>query len=145
MLTELSCIAKLYIPSHRDRDLHMKNLNRFQFIGNLTKDTELRYTAKNTPIAIFDIAVNGGYKEQESGEVKEYTDFFRIKVWGKAAENAAKFLGKGSQVFVEGSMRNTQYESNGQKVYGIDYITENIQYLNTKSPASSPAAAGNEN
>ncbi|ESD78725.1 single-strand binding family protein, partial [Escherichia coli 908525] len=79
------------------------------------------------------------------GEVKEYTDFFRIKVWGKAAENAAKFLGKGSQVFVEGSMRNTQYESNGQKVYGIDYIAENIQYLNTKSPASSPAAAGNEN
>ncbi|HCS9416000.1 TPA: single-stranded DNA-binding protein [Salmonella enterica subsp. enterica serovar Enteritidis] len=93
----------------------MKNLNRFQFIGNLTKDTELRYTAKST------------------------------KVWGKAAENAAKFLGKGSQVFVEGSMRNTQYESNGQKVYGIDYIAENIQYLNTKSPASSPAAAGNEN
>ncbi|EIU2109204.1 single-stranded DNA-binding protein [Escherichia coli] len=123
----------------------MKNLNRFQFIGNLTKDTELRYTAKSTPIAIFDIAVNGSYKEQESGEVKEYTDFFRIKVWGKAAENVAKFLGKGSQVFVEGSMRNTQYESNGQKVYGIDYIAENIQYLNTKSPASSPAAAGNEN
>ncbi|EPJ6947333.1 single-stranded DNA-binding protein [Escherichia coli] len=91
----------------------MKNLNRFQFIGNLTKDTELRYTAKSTPIAIFDIAVNGSYKDQETGEIKEYTDFFRIKVWGKAAENAAKFLGKGSQVFVEGSMRNTQYESNG--------------------------------
>ncbi|MFP1883488.1 single-stranded DNA-binding protein [Lonsdalea quercina] len=123
----------------------MKNLNRFQFIGNLTKDTELRHTAKNTPIAIFDIAVNGGYKEQESGEIKEYTDFFRIKVWGKAAENAAKFLGKGSQVFVEGSMRNTQYESNGQKVYGTDYITENIQYLNTKPPTNSPEAAGNEN
>ncbi|CAM8098237.1 Single-stranded DNA-binding protein [Escherichia coli] len=48
----------------------MKNLKRFQFIGNLTKDTELRYTAKSTPIAIFDIAVNGNYKEQESGEVK---------------------------------------------------------------------------
>ncbi|EHX5700381.1 single-stranded DNA-binding protein [Escherichia coli] len=120
----------------------MKNLNRFQFIGNLTKDTELRYTAKSTPIAIFDIAVNGSYKDQETGEIKEYTDFFRIKVWGKAAENAARFLGKGSQVFVEGSMRNTQYESNGQKVYGIDYIAENIQYLNIKSPASSSAVAG---
>ncbi|EMS3432039.1 single-stranded DNA-binding protein [Escherichia coli] len=120
----------------------MKNLNRFQFIGNLTKDTELRHTAKSTPIAIFDIAVNGSYKDQETGEIKEYTDFFRIKVWGKAAENAAKFLGKGSQVFVEGSMRNTQYESNGQKVYGIDYIAENIQYLNIKSPASSSAVAG---
>ena len=120
----------------------MKNLNRFQFIGNLTKDTELRYTAKSTQIAIFDIAVNGSYKDQETGEIKEYTDFFRIKVWGKAAENAAKFLGKGSQVFVEGSMRNTQYESNGQKVYGIDYIAENIQYLNIKSPASSSAVAG---
>ncbi|MCE3968814.1 hypothetical protein LXN99_21780, partial [Escherichia coli] len=43
---------------------------------------------------------------------------------------------------VEGSMRNTQYESNGQKVYGIDYIAENIQYLNIKSPASSSAVAG---
>ncbi|MDZ0985339.1 single-stranded DNA-binding protein [Klebsiella quasipneumoniae] len=87
----------------------MKNLNRFQFIGNLTKDTELRYTAKSTPIAIFDIAVNGSYKEQESGEVKEYTDFFRIKVWGKAAENAAKFLGKGSQVFVGGRLEFGNY------------------------------------
>ncbi len=64
---------------------------------------------------------------------------------GSGCRNAAKFPGKGSQVFVEGSMRNTQYESNGPKVYGIDYIAENIQYLNTKSSASSPAAAGNEN
>ncbi|EFD6870887.1 single-stranded DNA-binding protein [Escherichia coli] len=123
----------------------MKNLNRFQFIGYLVKDTELRYTAKSKPFAVFDIAVNGSYKEQESGEVKEYTDFFRIKIWGKAAENAAKFLGKGSQVFVEGSMRNTQYESDGKKVYGIDYIAENIQFLNTKSPASSSTSTGNEN
>lgn len=85
----------------------MKNLNRFQFIGNLTKDTELRYTAKSTPIAIFDIAVNGSYKEQESGEVKEYTDFFRIRPlsrygvrlqktlqssWGKAHRSLLKVL-----------------------------------------------------
>ena len=114
----------------------MKNLNRFQFIGNLTKDTDLRYTAKSIPAAIFDIAVNGSYKDQESGELREYTDFFRIKVWGKAAENAAKFLGKGSHVFVEGSMRNTQYESNGKKIYGIDYIAENIQYLDMKPQAN---------
>lgn len=123
----------------------MKNLNLFHFIGNMTKDTELRYTAKSTPVAIFDIAVNDNYREHESGEVKEYTDFFRIKVWGKTAENAAKFLGKGSQVYVEGAMRNTQYESNGHKVYSTDYVAENIQYLNTKYPANNPSAAGNEN
>jgi len=124
----------------------MKNLNRFQFIGNLTKDTELRYTAKSPPIAIFDIAVNGSYKDGETGGSKDYTDFFRIKVWGKAAENAAKYLGKGSQVFVEGSMRNTEYESNGHKNYGNDYVADTIQYLNTKSPANNPAPApsGNE-
>lgn len=56
----------------------MKNLNLFQFIGNLTKDTGLRYTEKSTPIRIFDIAVNGSYKDGETGGSTDYTDFFRI-------------------------------------------------------------------
>ncbi|EBM5962889.1 TPA: single-stranded DNA-binding protein [Salmonella enterica subsp. enterica serovar 16:l,v:-] len=117
----------------------MKSLNRFQFIGNLTKDTELRNKPEQTSLAVFDIAVNGSYKEQ-SGEVKEYTDYFQIKVWGKAAENAYKYLGKGSQVFVEGTIRTTQYTVGEQKRYGTDYIADNIQYLNTKEPV-----AGNQN
>lgn len=112
----------------------MRNLNRFQFIGNLTKDAEIRYTVKNKAYSIFDIAVNRGYKDQETGSIEEYTDFFRIKVWGKTAENAAKYLGKGSQIYVEGELRNTKYETNGQIVYGNDFVAENIEYLNTKAP-----------
>ncbi|EMR9609659.1 single-stranded DNA-binding protein [Salmonella enterica] len=119
----------------------MKSLNRFQFIGNLTKDTELRSKPEQTPLATFDIAVNGSYKDQQSNEVKEYTDYFHIKVWGKAAENAVKYLGKGSQVFVEGVIRNTQYTVEDQKRYGTDYIADTIQFLKTKDPAVS----GNEN
>ncbi|EAT2030353.1 MULTISPECIES: single-stranded DNA-binding protein [Enterobacteriaceae] len=119
----------------------MKSLNRFQFIGNLTKDTELKSKPEQTPLAVFDIAVNGSYTDQRSNEVKEYTDYFQIKVWGKAAESAIKHLGKGSQVFVEGIIRNTQYTVGDQKRYGTDYIAEKIQYLNTKEPS----ASGNEN
>lgn len=119
----------------------MKSLNRFQFIGNLTKDTELKSKPGQTSLAVFDIAVNGSFTDQHTNEVKEYTDYFQIKVWGKTAENAVKYLGKGSQVFVEGTIRNTQYTVGDQKRYGTDYTAEKIQFLNTKEPT----ASGNEN
>ncbi|MEX3557802.1 MAG: single-stranded DNA-binding protein [Burkholderia sp.] len=61
---------------------------------------------------------------------------FRIKTWDKTAENAGKYLGKGSQVYVEGRIENTKFEKNGETIYGMDFITEQVQYLRTKPPAS---------
>src|SRR5690606_18992598 len=102
--------------------------NQFQFIGNLTRDTDVRH-GENSVRAVFDLAVNRAWRDRASGETQELTDFFRIKSFGGLAENAGKYLGKGSKVFVQGRIEPTKYEKDGKTEYGIDFIAEKIEYL----------------
>ncbi|WP_246737183.1 single-stranded DNA-binding protein [Methylobacterium sp. DB0501] len=69
-----------------------------------------------------------------AGAKQEQTDFFRIKSFGGLAENAGKYLGKGSKVFVQGRIEPTKYEKDGKTEYGFDFIAEEIEYLDTKAP-----------
>jgi len=107
--------------------------NQFQFIGNLTRDANVHqgeYTR-----AVLDLAVNRIWRDK-SGEKKEETDFFRIKAFGALADNAGKYLGKGSKVFVQGRIKPTKYEKeDGTVEYGHDFIADMIQYLDTKGLA----------
>ncbi|ALR06323.1 single-stranded DNA-binding protein (plasmid) [Xylella fastidiosa] len=112
------------------------SLNKFQFIGNLTRDTQLRYMGNdNRAVATFDIAVNAEWRDRSTGEKHEKTNYFRIKLWGTQAENAGKYLGKGSQVFVDGYIENSKYEKNGETQYSQDFMADYVQYLNTKAPS----------
>lgn len=106
--------------------------NLFQFIGNLTRDTGFRQS-ETSKRAVFDLAVNRAWRDG-SGEKKETTDFFRIKSFGSLAENAGKYLGKGSKVFVQGRIEPTKYEKGDKTEYGFDFIAEQIEYLDTKTP-----------
>ena len=109
--------------------------NLFQFIGNLTRDTDVRHS-ENSARAVFDLAVNRVWRNA-AGAKQEQTDFFRIKSFGGLAENAGKYLGKGSKVFVQGRIEPTKYEKEGQKAeYGFDFIADVIEYLDTKEPGS---------
>ncbi len=110
------------------------SVNEFRFIGNLTRDTELRYTGNGTAVATFDLAVDKQWQNSD-GEKQEKTNYFRIKAWGKQAENAGKYLGKGSQIHVAGSIENTKFERGGETIYGQDFVASQIDYLNTKAPA----------
>ena len=107
--------------------------NQFQFIGNLTRDTDVRHSENSSSRAIFDLAVNRVWRNS-SGEKQEQTDFFRIKAFSALAENAGKYLGKGSKVFVQGRVEPTKFEKEGKTEYGIDFIAEQIEYLDTKAP-----------
>lgn len=69
------------------------SLNKFQFIGNLTRDSEVRYTPNSDARAVFDLGVNQTWRDS-AGQKQEKSNFFRIKCWGKTAENAGKYLGK---------------------------------------------------
>ena len=106
--------------------------NLFQFIGNLTRDTDVRHS-ENCARAVFDLAVNRVWRNA-AGAKQEQTDFFRIKSFGGLAENAGKYLGKGSKVFVQGRIEPTKYEKDGKTEYGFDFIAEEIEYLDTKAP-----------
>lgn len=109
--------------------------NKFQFIGNLTRDTSIARGDSGNARAILDLAVNRTWKNS-TGDKQETTDFFRIKSFGVNAENAEKYLGKGSKIFVEGRLEATRYEKDGKTEHGIDFIAEKIEYLDTKAPAS---------
>ena len=88
---------------------------------------------EETARAVFDLAVNRVWRNA-AGAKQEQTDFFRIKSFGGLAENAGKYLGKGSKVFVQGRIEPTKYEKDGKTEYGFDFIAEEIEYLDTKAP-----------
>ncbi len=119
------------------------SLNKFQFIGNFTHDTEVRYTLGGDARGLFDLGVNQTWRDAD-GKKQEKSNFFRIKLWGKTAENAGKYLGKASKVFVEGRIENTEHKKNGQTVYGTDFVAEYIEYLKTKTLSARGGIPGND-
>ena len=101
-------------------------MNKVHLIGNLTKDPELRYTKNNTPVASYTIAVNTGY-----GELQE-TNYINITTWGKAGEFISKYFKKGQSIAITGRLKNKNYESNGVKHYGMEVVTEDIEFVGSK-------------
>ena len=105
-------------------------MNKVCLIGNLTKDPELRYTKQNTPVASYTIAVNTGY-----GELQE-TNYINITTWGKAGEFVKKYFKKGQSIAITGRLKNKNYESNGVKHYGMEVVTEDVEFVGAKKEES---------
>lgn len=105
-------------------------MNKVHLIGNLTKDVELRYTKHNTPVASYTIAVNTGY-----GELQE-TNYINITTWGKSGEFVSKYFKKGQSIALTGRLKNKNYESNGVKHYGMEVVTEDIEFVGGKKEES---------
>lgn len=102
-------------------------MNSVILIGRLTKDPDLRYISESgKPVANFTIAVNREFQ-------KDKTDFFRIVVFGKPAENCANYLSKGRLVGVSGRLQNNNYETqSGEKRYTTEIIADRVEFLESK-------------
>lgn len=101
-------------------------------IGRLTKDTELRYTTTGTAVAQNTIAVNRPKRDE-----KEETDFIKIVVWGKQAENLHKYCSKGNLVALKGRIQTRTYtDQNDQKKYAFEVVTDSVQFLESKKEKS---------
>ncbi len=111
-------------------------MNKFQFMGRLTRDPEARFTQNtNTPVTTFSIAVNRRFAEA-NGERK--ADFFNLTAFGKLAEFCSKYYRKGQQVLVEGRIQNRTWEDqSGQKRYATDYIIENAYFADSRREGTS--------
>lgn len=110
-------------------------MNKVILIGRLTKDPDLRYTQNGRATATFTLAVDkqlGREKKQEmEAQGKATADFPRITAWGKMAENLSKYLKKGKQCAVEGSIQTGMYkDKDGKTVFTTDVLANNIEYLN---------------
>ena len=106
----------------------MSSLNRVMIMGRLGQDPELRYTQNQTPIVTLNVATTEfGSRD---GQRQETTEWHRVVVWSKQAENCAKYLAKGRVVFVEGRLQTRSWEDKaGQKRYTTEIIANNVQFV----------------
>lgn len=104
--------------------------NRVIFIGNLTKDPELRYAPQGTPIGSFRIAVTTRYKQ--SDEAKEETLFIDVVAFGRQAESCSQYLTKGRPVLVEGRLQERKWEYEGQKRSRMEVVAQNVRFLGSR-------------
>jgi single-strand DNA-binding protein len=96
----------------------MASVNKAIIVGNLGKDPEVRYTASGEAICNITVATSDTWKDKATGEKKEATEWHRISFFGKLAEIAGQYLKKGSQVYVEGSIRTRKWtDKEGQERY----------------------------
>ncbi len=106
----------------------MASYNRVVLMGNLTRDIEIRYTPGGMAVTDINIAVNDRRKNQ-AGEWVEEVNFIDVTLWGRTAEVAGEYLGKGSPIFVEGRLKLDSWESDGKKNYRLKVIGERMQML----------------
>lgn len=100
-------------------------MQRFIGIGNITRNLELKYTTTNKAIIETNIAIKRGFTDE--------TDFINIQVWGKQAENLAKYCGKGSKIAIDGELRIDSFDGrDGKKVYKTYILVGSVEFLDTK-------------
>lgn len=108
-------------------------LNKVMIIGRLGRDPELRYTQSGAPIATLNIATDESYVDRDGNKV-ERTEWHRVSVFQKQAEQCANYLAKGSLVYVEGSLQTRKWQDQqGQDRYSTDIKAQRVQFLNRKS------------
>jgi len=110
--------------------------NRIILIGNLTKDPELRYTPQGTPVTNLRIAVNSRFGQGENA--REETLFIGVVVIGKMAESCNQYLSKGRPVLVEGRLKESKWESEGQQRSRFEVVAQTVRFL------SKPGKKGEE-
>jgi single-strand DNA-binding protein len=121
----------------------MANLNKVMLIGNLTRDPEVRYTPKGTAVADLGLAINR-YYQGDNGERQEETTFVDVTLWGKQAELAQQYLGKGRPVYIEGRLQMDTWEDkqSGQKRSKIKIVCENMQFLGSRDGGGAGGGGG---
>lgn len=117
----------------------MGSLNKVMIIGFLGNDPEVRYMPSGEAVANFSVATTSRWKDKQSGEQKEHTEWHRCVAFSKDADTIAKYLKKGSQVYVEGELRTNKYDDKeGITRYSTEIRVRRFSFLDRKGD-SAPA------
>jgi single-strand DNA-binding protein len=109
----------------------MAGLNRVHLIGNLGKDPETRTIPTGNKVCSFSIAINRRWKTGD-GDYKDATDWFNIEVWGRLGETCQQYLHKGSRVYLEGRLKTSKYEHDGETRYITKIIATQMIMLDRR-------------
>ncbi len=112
-----------------------RGINKVILVGNLGADPETRYTPSGKAITTIRMATSESWKDKQSGEQQERTEWHRVKFFGRLAEIAGEYLRKGGQVYIEGKLRTDEYEKDGIKRWSTDIIADEMQMLGSRADA----------
>jgi single-strand DNA-binding protein len=122
----------------------MRGVNRVTILGNTGKDVGVRYTPAGTAVATVSVATTESWKDKQTGEQKEQTEWHNIVMYGRLAEIAGEYLRKGSQVYFEGALRTRKWEDrDGRTRYTTEIVASEMQLLGGR-PDSGASMANNE-
>lgn len=119
-----------------------RGVNKFIGIGYLGKDPETRKLPAGTAVTNFSIAINENWKDKQTGEEKERTEWINCEAWGKLGEICAEYLKKGSQVYVDGKLQTDKWtDKEGVDRWTTKIRMDNVQFLSTKDGNARPQPA----
>ncbi len=121
----------------------MASVNKVIIVGNLGADPETRYLPSGDAVTNIRVATTDRYKDKATGEMREATEWHNITFFAKLAEIAGQYLRKGSQVYVEGSLRTRKYtDKNGVEKYATDIRADSMQMLGSRQGMGGPGDDG---
>ncbi|QEZ45532.1 single-stranded DNA-binding protein [Cupriavidus oxalaticus] len=111
----------------------MASVNKVILVGNLGADPETRYMPSGDAVTNLRLATTDRYKDKQSGEMKEATEWHRVSMFGKLAEIAGQYLRKGSSVYIEGRIRTRKWQDqSGQDKYSTEIVADQMQMLGSR-------------
>ena len=119
-----------------------RGINKVILVGNLGADPETRYTASGSAVTRIRVATSESWRDKQSGETQERTEWHRVVFFSRLAEIAGEYLRKGSQVYIEGSLRTNKWQDqSGQDRYTTEVIANEMQMLGGRGGDSAASSA----
>jgi single-strand DNA-binding protein len=106
-----------------------RGINKVILIGNLGRDPETRYSQGGNAVTNFSVATSESWRDRQSGEQQDRTEWHNVVCFSRLAEIAGEYLKKGSKVYIEGSLRTSSWEQDGQKRYRTEIMARELQML----------------
>ena len=120
-----------------------RGINKVIIVGNLGNDPDTRYMPSGSAVTNLSVATNESWKDKQTGEQKDRTEWHRVAMFGRLAEIAAEYLRKGSQVYIEGRLRTRKWQDqNGNDRWTTEIIADEMQMLGGRTGAGAPASMG---
>ena len=129
-----------FINSIRPEEVNImaRGINKVILVGNLGRDPEMRYTASGSAVANITVATSESWKDKQTGEQQERTEWHRVVMFNRLGEIAGEYLKKGSKVYIEGRLQTSKWQDGeGKDRYSTDIIANDLQMLDSRGGGGS--------
>ena len=117
-----------------------RGVNKVIIVGNLGADPDTKYMPSGAAVTNLSVATNESWKDKQTGEQKDRTEWHRVAMFGRLAEIAAEYLRKGSQIYIEGKLRTRKWQDQqGNDRYTTEIIADEMQMLGGRTGSGAPA------